>query len=723
MSAVVTSAPVPSTGARRHASHRSGEQASSKPTLFLVTAHHDFKSTDPDQLPFGKGDILEIVRVDAATGWAAARRPASSKIGWIPRSFVTTIKEPTTTPTKTVDISLKLAQPRLPNSKTERIEAIASSPPRSSAFLANVTSSTTTSAAPRQPLPQQTLRLHTNLATVGSAPPSPLSDADALMYFSPSTFTPSSRTSRKASTWRTQPSSAHPFAVGLEWAAPEEKPKPQGLDLPAPEDIFGPLPSIDRSVSRTRSASVDTRSGAGPRQRSRSNAATSRAISVLPNRLGDIVEGALSVRSRATSTSNDSQIFSTTSSSSSNPTNKDSPSLIAVDAASSSGSSSQRERSGSVQNHPVTLSQLIDALLKEHNKPTSCDDISFCSIFFTTFRTFATPEALFDRLKYHYTRTASIDSRQGNVVLVQVVNALRCWITHQALSQESGPVATAVSRFLLDINSHRPQLPWRKTRFWPSNSRYPPPGLEPPVTTSKTTKYQGADELFKIPVSVVAEHLCLYEHRIYSRILPTDCVIYAKSQSAQETARIQRFCATSDRIASLVKHSVLVEPLAKRVSAIEFWVKVAQRCLAMFNAASGCAIVAALSSADISRLKQTWNSVSSSTNQTLKSAKRFIDPQANHRAMRTFLRDADGPCVPYIGMFLRDLVHLHESMPEPPESSPEPAISEPLINWNKRRRLAVTVWMILQHQKDSYVFSEDRVVAELSPQGWIARVN
>jgi len=109
------------------------------------------------------------------------------------------------------------------------------------------------------------------------------------------------------------------------------------------------------------------------------------------------------------------------------------------------------------------------------------------------------------------------------------------------------------------------------------------------------------------------------------------------------------YSACSNRIVSLVKHTVLVESVGRRVSAIEFWIKVAQRCIALQNAASACTVLAALSSADVSRLNETWKAVSGTHTQAFLLAKRYIDPQSNHRTMRAFLRDADGPCVPFIG--------------------------------------------------------------------------
>jgi len=61
-------------------------------------------------------------------------------------------------------------------------------------------------------------------------------------------------------------------------------------------------------------------------------------------------------------------------------------------------------------------------------------------------------------------------------------------------------------------------------------------------------------------------------------------------------------------------------------------------------------------------------------------------------------------------MFLRDLIHLHESMSDTIDAIPTDTKSEPLINWNKRRRMAISVWQILQHQKHHYTLAEDRTV-------------
>lgn len=57
-----------------------------------VLCFYDFHSTDKDQLPFHKNEVLEIVKQED-TGWWAAMRQGGNTIGWIPEAFVKTLTE------------------------------------------------------------------------------------------------------------------------------------------------------------------------------------------------------------------------------------------------------------------------------------------------------------------------------------------------------------------------------------------------------------------------------------------------------------------------------------------------------------------------------------------------------------------------------------------------------------------------------------------------------
>lgn len=70
------------------------------------------------------------------------------------------------------------------------------------------------------------------------------------------------------------------------------------------------------------------------------------------------------------------------------------------------------------------------------------------------------------------------------------------------------------------------------------------------------------------------------------------------------------------------------------------------------------AIIIALSSTVITRLHLTWAHVSRKSN--LDSLLRHNEPTGGFAGYRTLLQQADGPCVPFITMFLTDIIHVQE---------------------------------------------------------------
>jgi hypothetical protein len=48
---------------------------------------YDFRSDDPDHLPFRKKDVLDIVKQENSGWWAAVHR-GGTRVGWIPSAFV-----------------------------------------------------------------------------------------------------------------------------------------------------------------------------------------------------------------------------------------------------------------------------------------------------------------------------------------------------------------------------------------------------------------------------------------------------------------------------------------------------------------------------------------------------------------------------------------------------------------------------------------------------------
>ena len=87
------------------------------------------------------------------------------------------------------------------------------------------------------------------------------------------------------------------------------------------------------------------------------------------------------------------------------------------------------------------------------------------------------------------------------------------------------------------------------------------------------------NELTRFEPADIAAQLMLYEHRLYVKIRPRECLLWAKTQDSEDVANLSAFCMTHDRIAAWVKNSVLVnDGLGKRADAVDYWIKVAEVC-------------------------------------------------------------------------------------------------------------------------------------------------
>jgi son of sevenless-like protein len=117
------------------------------------------------------------------------------------------------------------------------------------------------------------------------------------------------------------------------------------------------------------------------------------------------------------------------------------------------------------------------------------------------------------------------------------------------------------------------------------------------------------------------------------------------------------------------------------------------------------AIVAGLSSPVLSRLHLTWAHVSR-TSQFDVLAK-LLEPSGNFSAYRSTLATIDGPCIPFIGMFLSDLVHTHDQHPDVILTDR----GHTLVHFVKRQRWADAVHSILRHQARQYALAEEPLTA------------
>ncbi|XP_025149242.3 ral guanine nucleotide dissociation stimulator-like 3 isoform X6 [Bubalus bubalis] len=212
-------------------------------------------------------------------------------------------------------------------------------------------------------------------------------------------------------------------------------------------------------------------------------------------------------------------------------------------------------------------------------------------------------------------------------------------------------------------------------------------------------------ELLDFSVDDVAEQLTLMDVELFSRLRPFECLGSVWSQrdrpGATSIAPTVRATVTQfNTVTGCVLGSVLGEPglaAPQRAQRLEKWIRIAQRCRELRNFSSLRAILSALQSNPIYRLKRSWGAVSREPLSTFRKLAQIFSDENNHLSSREILsqeatqgpQEEDAPAgspslklppgpVPYLGTFLTDLVMLDTALPD--------MLKGDLINFEKRRK-------------------------------------
>ncbi|XP_061677213.1 ral guanine nucleotide dissociation stimulator-like 2 isoform X2 [Syngnathoides biaculeatus] len=210
-----------------------------------------------------------------------------------------------------------------------------------------------------------------------------------------------------------------------------------------------------------------------------------------------------------------------------------------------------------------------------------------------------------------------------------------------------------------------------------------------------------------IPSAVVAEQLTRIEMDLFVRVVPYDCLGCVWSQRDKKgredacgsvRATVRQF----NRLANAVLASCLGGAALRsqqRARLLEKWISVAQACRARKNFSSLYAIVSALQSNPIHRLRRTWQDADREATKKLEELSEIFSDKDNYSQSRELLKEEgtskyanlDGRLnnkhtsaggaqgtVPYLGLFLTDLTMLDAAVKDRLENG--------YVNFDKKRR-------------------------------------
>ncbi|XP_026337255.1 ral guanine nucleotide dissociation stimulator-like 3 [Ursus arctos] len=282
----------------------------------------------------------------------------------------------------------------------------------------------------------------------------------------------------------------------------------------------------------------------------------------------------------------------------------------------------------------------------------------------------------------------------------------------------AGPEAQEAEKLLGDFleEAERKQEEEEQPEAWtgpPGAAQTPCPDSLEGCSEEEEGLVPEGPELLDFSVDEVAEQLTLLDAELFSRVRPCECLGSVWSQrdrpGAASTAPTVRATVTQfNMVIGCVLGSVLGEQslaAPQRAQRLEKWICVAQRCRELRNFSSLRAILSALQSNPIYRLKRSWGAVSRERLSTFRKLSQIFSDENNHLSSREILSQEEategpqeedtlpgslppklppGP-VPYLGTFLTDLVMLDTALPDMLEGD--------LINFEKRRK----EWEILAH--------------------------
>ncbi|KAF2147136.1 uncharacterized protein K452DRAFT_217518 [Aplosporella prunicola CBS 121167] len=168
---------------------------------------------------------------------------------------------------------------------------------------------------------------------------------------------------------------------------------------------------------------------------------------------------------------------------------------------------------------------------------------------------------------------------------------------------------------------------------------------------------------------------------------------------------------------------VLTNDLEERVRTIVKFVHIASHARRLRNYATMYQLTVALLSTDCARLTRTWDLVPAAEKQTLHELENLVQPVRNFQNLRMEMETSDlqEGCIPFIGIYTRDLIY-NAQKPGTIGEAPPPGV-EPLINFERHHTAATIVKNLLRLLEASmhYAFKPDAEV--ISRCLWMAALS
>ncbi|XP_018583818.1 ral guanine nucleotide dissociation stimulator-like 1 [Scleropages formosus] len=403
-----------------------------------------------------------------------------------------------------------------------------------------------------------------------------------------------------------------------------------------------------------------------------------------------------------------------------------------------------------------TLERLVETLLTAFGD----NDLTYTSIFLSTYRTFASTETVLQLLLDKYGNVEDSEEENGHcrpsgtrgAVRNALASILRAWLDQcpedfqeppeypnlrrvMEFLQKAFPGSETLrrARSLLEQLQNQASIESETDGSFHCNSPFCL-GEEEEIEA----EIQG--DFLSFEAELVAEQLTYMDALLFKKVVPHHCLgsVWSQRDKKQNKhsaptirATITQFNAVAACVVSTVLRRRQIRPHV-RARVIQHWIDVAQECRIRKNFSSLRAIISALQSNPLYRLKRAWACVHKDSMQIFEELSDIFSDHNNYLTSRELLMKegtskfaslescakehqkrthkrlqlqketgAMQGTIPYLGTFLTDLTMLDTALPDLVEGG--------LINFEKRRREFEVIAQIklLQSACNSYCLTPD----------------
>lgn len=168
-------------------------------------------------------------------------------------------------------------------------------------------------------------------------------------------------------------------------------------------------------------------------------------------------------------------------------------------------------------------------------------------------------------------------------------------------------------------------------------------------------------EFRSVPPEDIAAQLTLIDLELFRAIGLEEFtdVNWTKKDKQRRAPKIVAFTTRFNHTSFWVVKVILTEKVVKiRAEILSQFIRVAKKLLELNNIHSLKAVVAGLQSAAVYRLSQTWKLVPKKEKAAFDKFEEFLAETDNRKLLREHMNAAKLPCIPFLGMYLTDLVYL-----------------------------------------------------------------